>query len=379
MGFSYYVSIQALLFVYLVSQLPLSLYFKAILPIFLLFMLMVIPAFFFEIPEQVNSIFNSLRQFFCLAVLVTILKTSNFSVRDGNQMFWVITVLLILCIATIVQLIGLQGGVSLTPPASLLVANAGTLEAMQFAASLGMTEELRPSAFYGEPSYLAFVCISLLYVAYSWRNAGKAIFYASLLCLVMVITSRSLSAFLSYVALSIVYLLSKQQVNLKIIFSMLCVGLAGVSYLVFSDGASWLASRLSGIISMDSDHSSTLRLIAPFFLIEMVFQDYFFGVPSLALGNVFGNSFEDGTVLGTDNGFLNLFINFGYSGFLIVFILFFFCRKNVLLLTYLILASMFNGAFLSIDKIAVIGFVILLSRSSATDKSNLRTCEGKQS
>jgi hypothetical protein len=59
----------------------------------------------------------------------------------------------------------------------------------------------------------------------------------------------------------------------------------------------------------------------------------------------------------------NLFINFGYSGFVIVFLLILLCRRNLLLMSYIFLAAMFNGAFLSVDKIAVIGFVILLARS----------------
>lgn len=369
MGYSYYISVQAILFVYLLSKVPVSFYIKSIFLLFPLFLLIVTPALFFDVPEQLNSVLNSFRQFVCLAVLVVILKETSLSVEDGNKKLLVLLTLFILFITTVIQAIGLNIGLSLTPPASLLVANAGTLEAMQFAASLGMTEDLRPSAFYGEPSYLAFICISLLFVAYSWRNSGRDVLYASILSLGVVVVSRSLSAFLAYVILTSVYFFSKNRMSMKLIIGIMLFTLVGLAYVVLYDGASWIVTRLSGIVSMDSDRSSALRLFTPFFLISIVLQDYPFGVPSLALGTVFGRFFEDDSVMGTDNGLLNLVINFGYSGLVVILFIIIFCRKNALLLTYVLLASMFNGAFLSIDKIAVVGFAILLSRAYSSERS----------
>ena len=74
------------------------------------------------------------------------------------------------------------------------------------------------------------------------------------------------------------------------------------------------------------------------------------------------SKFEEG-FKGTDNGLLNIFINFGYLGFAIVGIILYKLKTNVLLISFVLLSAMFNGAFFSYDKIAVIGFSVLLASS----------------
>lgn len=364
MGFSYYISVQAALFVYLLSKIPISLYARSVLPVGLLLLLMMPPAFFYDAPDQANSVLNSFRQFVCLSVLVTILMTKKFAVQVKAQQSWVLFSLSILGFLVLLQAVALQAGMLLAPPATLLIANTGTLEQTHVAASFGLIESIRPAALYGEPSYLAFISLSLLTIAYSWPNARRNTFYGAVLCLAIVLLSQSLSAFLGYLVLTASYLVTRQRLYLKSVPWLVVGGLAAIAFFAFFDGGGWAVSRLAGILSSDMDSSAAGRLVAPFFLVGLVFQDYFFGVPSLLVNSYFGGFFENGEVIGTDNGLFNLFINFGYSGFVIISILIFLCRKNLLLMAYIFLSTMFNGAFLSVDKIAVIGFVILLSRAA---------------
>jgi hypothetical protein len=328
---------------------------------------MVLPAFFFDAPDQANSILNSLRQFVCLSVLVTILMTKKFAVQVKAQQNWVLFTLSILGFLVLLQVAALRSGMLLAPPETLLIANAGTLEQTHTAASFDLVESIRPAGLYGEPSYLAFISLSLLTIVYSWPNDRRKTFYGAVLCLAIVLLSQSLSALLGYLVLSTSYLVSGKRLNMKFVRWLVVGGLAAIAFFALFDGGSRVGSRLAGIFSFDMDNSTAGRMVAPLFIIGIVFRDYFFGVPGSLVNSYFNVFFQNSEFTGTDNGLFNLFINFGYSGFFIISILIFLCRKNLLLMAYIFLAAMFNGAFLSVDKIAVIGFVILLSRATLAE------------
>jgi hypothetical protein len=65
----------------------------------------------------------------------------------------------------------------------------------------------------------------------------------------------------------------------------------------------------------------------------------------------------------SDNGFFNLFFDYGFVGLLLIVPCFVFVFRNGDKLLFLLFISMQNGAFLSVDKFALIALGMILYNS----------------
>jgi hypothetical protein len=117
---------------------------------------------------------------------------------------------------------------------------------------------------------------------------------------------------------------------------------------------------LSRIASIFNDSSAYSRLVAPWELLQAAIRTNLFGVPLTELRVVFRID-PSIPIAGVDNALLNLFTAFGLTALIILFLILRNIWRDPLLVTYFLLAAMFNGALFSFDKVAVIGWVILLS------------------
>lgn len=361
-GVNYYLSVQFLLFIFLYSRVPLNVIMRNRLALGISFVLMVFPSMFYQTPDTLHLLLHAIREWLCFGTYILLLNIKSVPVVKNNLGKYVVVLLAIFCGVVFVQSLALSTGLLLMPPSELLIANQGTAESVEKAASFLLFADMRPSALYGEPSYLAFICVSLLYVVLSSVPIKKLKQWAIIFSVAIALLSRSLSAAIGLVILLGIYFVSISNIfSVKRILSTFGILIVVAGIIVYlSDW--WFVQRIVGLVAGDTDNSSAVRLVMPFFLISKVFSSYWLGVPQDMVNSVFGIYFDD-VVLGVDNGLLNLFINYGYSGIILLFMLLYNARHNILLMTYLLLAAMYNGAFLSIDKVAIIGFVLLLSRA----------------
>ena len=352
-----------LLFIVLVSCLNFKDFTKNAVIATVLIVLMISPSLFYTVDDQLHMILGVCRQFVCLLVLLAVLSHSNsVKMRIKNPEVKIITVLWFFFLIIAVQYIGLKFGYAVHLPSGLFISNANTVIGYEKAVALGLHSHVRPSVFYGEPSYLSFVCVSLVYIAYSTFRSRNNLLIITLLAFSTIVMAGSLSGVLALFVLLSIRFISSIKMRERII-AVTVVILTVVTFMVLFNQLP-ITQRILGILGFGDgvDVSSNIRLFAPFLLISEVFSNFPFGLPKEMLDNVIKAEFEKG-FKGTDNGFLNIFINFGYLGFIIVGALLYKIRNNTLLAAFILVAAMFNGAFFSYDKIAVIGMSILLARS----------------
>jgi len=367
MGISYYLSVQTLLLAYLVYHLSLKDFLQQSVALYLLFLAMVVPAFLYTVGNQFHVILWGFRLFVCVMILMAVfVNRSRVKVSVPDIEKNILRFITLLCLFSFVQFVGIKVGHPLSLPSGLFVANAGTMEGFEKAASFGLFSLLRPSACYGEPSYLSFIVTTLLFMALSVLQNKRSIAIVIALSLLTCAFSQSLSGIMALMILLFVYY-SKGNIQL---FSLVLVAgfVLTTVLLIFSDQL-WFMQRL---LNIGSGESSMIRLIYPFALISYTFDHYVFGMSQ----DILQQEFPAGA-LGTDNGFLNMFINFGISGVLIWGVLLFRLRSNFLAMIYIVLCSMFNGSFLAFDKIAVIGFCFLIINAAV--QHNAHKCVGVSS
>ena len=367
MGLTYYISVQSFLFLYLIAQTRIQSYVENITLFGVLFLLMVVPAFFFSGSDPLDLFLANFRQYLCFIVLLVVMKNDSIQIENPiRALQYSNLVLLFLFSIILLQSIFLINGELLIPPIDLFVFNSETLIGVKDAAASGYFEGIRPPGLFGEPSYLGFVCISLLVICYSRFSFDLMTNLAFIFFIAILSMSQSLSAFISFLILSLIYFSKISNVNLKNISFILFISISviGLYFIYFdNDSGNGIFQRLTGLFSKDSDSSTEIRMISPLLIIDTVLNNYVLGVPSKALASTFGFALTNGAVEGTDNGLFNLIINFGYTGFFVLGLLIYHSRKNALILSYILLSSFFNGAFLSIDKIAIIGFVIIITKN----------------
>jgi len=363
MGISYYLSFQTLLLVYLVYHLSLKDFIQQSLSIYLLFLAMVVPSFLYVVDHQFHMILWGFRLFICVIILLAVFShQSRVKVDMLDIEKNILRFMALLCLFTFVQFIGIKIGHPISLSSGLFVANAGTMEGFEKAASFGLFSLLRPSAFYGEPSYLSFIVTTLLFMCLSVVQNKRSVWIVIALALLTCAFSQSLSGIMAIMILLFFYY---SKGSSQIFFLVLVtVAILTTILLVFSDHL-WFMQRFMNI---GTGESSAIRLIMPFELISYTFDHFIFGMSQ----DVLQSEFPAGA-LGTDNGFLNMFINFGVSGFFIWGLLLFKLRGHWLAIIYLILTSMFNGAFLAFDKIAVIAFCFIIIKAAVkcSENSNL--------
>ncbi len=316
-----------------------------------------------------DAVTRTLREYVCL-MLMLILLDERFSINEKLRQSISKLVLLfakVLPIILLIQIIGIASGHLLFMPEDWLVANANTLPnelTLDFDAGM-----IRPSATWGEPSYLGFFSLSMLVIALNSFKPGRNLKVVIGLLLLSLILSRTLSGLLSFVIVLAIHYrhqLRGDAIKRLLIFC-LGISLPALALYLFTvpiESMPWWLARLGSVIA-GNDASGNIRMFAPFDIITYVFSHHPFGIPLDRLPSWFSSVDQ----AGTDNGLLNLFSEFGYAGFIIFFVLIKKFARVPLLLPYILLSSMFNGAFLAVDKASIIAMIIILmSANSEKDR-----------
>lgn len=355
LGLNYYLSVQVLAFILIFIFLPVNVFLYAAPIGFLVFGLMCIPVLFaVNSTEAMHDLLKTAREFVCYLPIYCIIKYKDNivnAIKINAKIYKAIPLILIgLALFTIVQYVVLKSGVYLALPYELYVRNAGTLPG-----ELDLIySKIRPSATFGEPSYLGFVDASFLIIV---LRAFKKSWLKSVMIVCIVLTvyfCQSASGQLAVFLLLFIELMqskSKGLTKVSIIFS--------ACFVVF---IAWVADfstieRLSNFSDRKQESSGYARLAAPAIIASEVLLNSPFGVVNSQL-----EQFVTGTramskndLAGAlSNGFYNLLINYGLTGFLLLGLLLHPVWKDWLIMCYIVLTTSFNGAFLCFDKSAVI-------------------------
>lgn len=265
-------------------------------------------------------------------------------------------------ILAITQFIALDRGIYFGIPRAFFIQNGETLPT---ALDLRYGHQ-RPSGTFGEPSYFAFVLISafvsLAPLATRWRPAT-----IGFIAIVMAgIATKSLSFFLPLPLLG--YFAFFRYVDRRyrkiVIVSSICLGVAAIGV----GATSLLASRISGANNIHGDSSIFARVTGPVQILGSYLLQYPLGVPNSAIRQAVGALSESYGFQGAEvlhNATLNLFFYYGLMGLPLLFIILGSVKDDVVRI-YLLSCMFFNGAFLTVDKFAIICVTVAAYFSALT-------------
>ncbi len=258
----------------------------------------------------------------------------------------------------LVQFVLLRGGVYLGFPEEAYSNELGTIPgAMDLRYSA-----LRPAGPFSEPSYLSFIMLSatlfLLAVYQNTRSAKMPIIGAIAIGLL----SQAASFVVFQFALVGAYVERMVRGPMRVlVLPVLVVALLfAIGLLILTLGSDVeILSRLRGGASATGDVSIFVRIFGPLQAIPGYLSRFPLGLPDSVIQQTIAPYALSFGVEPADylmNGMFNLIFSFGILGLVIV--AFFLVRRNLILIIYLVSCMMFNGSFLSHDKLAVIGFFV---------------------
>lgn len=272
---------------------------------------------------------------------------------------WVFVMLVgLFLILSLIQSVLLPRGIYFGFPEAYFSQEVGTIA--DEAALLADPESLRPQATFSEPSYLAFVLLSLSMMLIPRAATSRAVTVLMGVIVMVGLMSRSL-AFLLTMAGVILFplLLDKRAKRGTIIVGTVVAG----TLMLTLTSASILITRLTNARSVaTTDYSTLARIGRPLEVIPRFLEEYPLGVPLSALLRAMApfmpdTSMEPGEIL--QNAVFNLIFLYGLSG-LVLFGALLLLAKDLRTRLYIASCAMFNGAFLAIDKVAMIVMTIAL-------------------
>jgi hypothetical protein len=244
---------------------------------------------------------------------------------------------------------------------------------LQFGENHGVAVSVRPSATYAEPSYFGFVALGLAMMVFRGVQGRMRVALLALM-LVALFCSKSASGVVLFICL-VAFAYRRHLSPVVLIGGGLFVTLVLIGADVLLDFH--LLERVLNITDTTKERSGYIRLILPIKHVLLVLEEKPLGVPLSEFFNFTSHhvaayqgsgsygpvSVTRGMTEGTDNGFLNLFITFGFGAFVMIGLLCLIVRDK-LNLVFLLFVSQFNGDLLSPDKAALVALVLICHRAA---------------
>ncbi len=362
LGFSYWVSVSSLCAVLAIFRLRTQLLagmrdhaWVAVLPI-----LMVLPLTVEPTNDLGADMLRTGREaVFAVAMIWIITGTTRNPprinvARLSQCVKWVVLFLLGL---TAVQTVLLSRGIYLGFPVEFYVFGTGTIPDeldLRYSA-------IRPSATFSEPSYLAFVSLSLLLVLAGRIDRDRRGLSVTVMAIIVGLMSRSASFVLFLFVTGAPFLVRTVKGSNKLLVLALGLFLAvtgfGIATLIFGVELGVLDRVKEG--SSGGDASIFVRIFGPLTLLPSYIVSHPIGLPqsrveeaiapySLALGYK--------PIEYTMNALFNMFFQYGVFGLPLAAT--FLVRRDPVVALFLLSCMMFNGAFLTMDKLTVVCLAI---------------------
>jgi hypothetical protein len=260
----------------------------------------------------------------------------------------------------LVQTFALERKIYVGIPRQFFVQNENTIpDALDL-----LFSKLRPNGTFGEPSYFAFILISLFVMFLPLARKVASVRVMLLGLILAGILSQSL-AFVLALPLVVLfgYLPSAPPGERMKLFGAAMVLLA-VSYFV---GHDTVAPRLQNGIFSSGDVSTYQRVMAPLSILWDFLVRHPLGVTFSTLPSVLQPAASKWGILGASilmNGILNALFCYGVFGAVLVgaYLL---SARDMTLRAYLLICACFNGALFAVDKFCIICLTVSLYTLSA--------------
>ena len=377
LGYQYYLSAMTFSFLLVAGLLRLKDILSLVPLLVLILILMLLPSlFYFDSYYALHNFLRAGREWLCFSLIyVFLVQADSFRFRRQPNLAIVNVGLGVLIGGllgfVIIQYVFLQKGIAVNIPAQYYILNGGNIPT-----ELDLRwSHVRPSGPFGEPSYLGFVMLSLLVIVVHTVKHNKIKFILVIATMVTVLFANTLSGILSCSVLAL-YFFWRRAYQGGQRFLLAIVGVAAVGFVTLS-GYNDIAARLANLNDKNVERSGYQRIVVPLKAAMRILSDAPLGIPSNELSSTLNKKYSKSEVElegQSANALLNLIINYGVVGILILFLFVRAARKNRILIAYVLFASMFNGGILTFDKAAIIGLAVLLISISAEQKS-----EGKVS
>lgn len=266
--------------------------------------------------------------------------------------------LLIGTVLVTLQYVAILNGHFISFDKNWFITNQRTLSGIRKA--LAQHSRLRPVGFYGEPSYMAFVAISMLVVCLIGIRRTWAVALMLGVTLGMILLLRSLAGMLAYLAIALTWIavtVKNVAIRKKLLFLILLVVLGLLLMTLIAMNPHWFFSRrIEDIASLDISHHSSayIRIVVPFNLLRHALTDgHWLGLSAEEISSYLAKT----PAITLDNAAIGLFARYGVLAPLILASLILFIRQP-LLIVYLLMVLCFNGSLFSYDKVVILSIVI---------------------
>lgn len=354
LGVSYYMSVAMLLAILMLVRLRTQLLvgLRMRFWILLLVPLMYVPLILYSSDNFTDDVIRNGREamvFFLMMVLFAgvAIRPISFAARPVLNAITILTLLVAILVG--LQFVTLRGGVYMGLPREFYAQGMGTIPG---ALNLYYTR-LRPAGTFSEPSYLGFVLLSFLLVAMAMYQRYRRGVALIVLTLIAGGLSQSASFVLFGIPLVLFGVLRSARGGFKTWMIVMIPVVAGMVYVI--GDAMGLFTRLQGGTSVSGDFSIFVRIFGPLSALPDFLSNYPFGLPESTLNDAL---LKYASPLGIEpdqyrmNSLMNLFFQFGVFGIPIAILLLW--RNDLLLFWFMLGTLLFNGAFLAVDKLAIV-------------------------
>lgn len=297
-----------------------------------------------------------------VGVMYVVLLGSSGLINLDYKFFTVTGVILATSVMLLQTLANLKGFPLVVPDYYFSLSDDGALayKALQKSFEVGYTLIFRQSMTYSEPSYFGLILISLNFLSLATYGKTRNGYILFSMLLLASLVSGTLYGQLGLI-LSMLFWgasIRKLPSTRQSIFIIFLIGIM-IFLFFFLDT---LRQRLELVI-FGSDISAITRIINPLKLIYHNFTNAPFGVPLSVAYNYYLHlgfyGVQDDPPL--HNAFYNLFIAYGYLGFLVLLILLTKMKSKAEAFFFIIVMCQ-NGTIFTFDKLFIVAFTIQLSR-----------------
>lgn len=363
-GYSYWLSVASVAAVIMIIRLrvQLAVGFRARPWILFLPLLMAVPLAFERSADLTQDILRTAREALIACLMIVIiagatLRPPSVNIRRFTQCLTLIAGFLF--VLTLVQLVALKRGLYLGLPEQAYANGAGTIpNALDLRYS-----QLRPAGTFSEPSYLAFIMLSMLMIAAARLDRDRRGIVTAGLAFLTGLLSQAASFVLFAAVMGAAFIArtirGRNKLLLLLLLAIAAIVAFGVATLVLGVELK-VVNRVQGG-SSGGDFSIFVRIFGPATILPSYLVYHPVGLPVSAIHDAIAPFSK---ALGIDpdqylmNSLFNLFFEYGVLGAPLAVLLI--MRRDQLISLYLLSCMMLNGAFLAIDKLAVICMTIAI-------------------
>jgi hypothetical protein len=355
-GYSYYLSVQVLLAVVALYNIRRNLWFvlaRDFIPKLAIASSMYLSLLSRYSVSFADDFLRITREALCFIIILSILRGESAIARrlDGRQLMKIgfILVGLFASLAVIQSAIlgsGIYGGI----PKEYFIANDNTLpDELALIYSV-----VRPMGTFGEPSYFGFILICLFVMYYPFVWAYRSAILIMLLVIWTGIMTHSLAFVASLFGIAGIILyqnLRQHRLRWAGVAILPCIFLIG--YLVIPAD---VLGRFTDSNVIENDASTYVRIIGPVNILGTYLSNYPFGVPIAGAAEAITKIDHASAYIAEEyfhNGIFDIFFSYGIFGAAMLLALLWASSDNIMRV-FIILVGSFNGAFLAVDKMALI-------------------------